>query len=80
MLAALATSLAVGFDPFIQNLVHYTPEPAENITVPAYVTYSADYNTNGIPASASQLGASYGERSEPQSEESVALTSASLLD
>ncbi|PPJ54655.1 hypothetical protein CBER1_07664 [Cercospora berteroae] len=58
-LAALATILAVGFDPFIQNLVHYTPEPAEHITVPAYVTYSADYNINGIPASASQLGASH---------------------
>ncbi|CAK1364215.1 unnamed protein product [Cercospora beticola] len=59
VLAALATILAVGFDPFIQNLVHYTPGPTENITVPAYVTYSADYSTNGIPASASQLGASY---------------------
>ncbi|KAF7585781.1 hypothetical protein BBP40_010134 [Aspergillus hancockii] len=47
MLGSLATILAVGFDPFVQNLVHYTPHSIEDPSEVSLLASTSFYNTVG---------------------------------
>ena len=47
IIGALATILAIGFDPFNQNLIHYYQHSVEDTGVPAYLASSSYYNTVG---------------------------------
>ncbi|KAF7190708.1 hypothetical protein HII31_07867 [Pseudocercospora fuligena] len=58
-LAAIATLLALGFDPFIQNFIQYSPQSAVNATAPAFVSNASEYASVGIPMSASRSGGSW---------------------
>ncbi|KAJ6031575.1 hypothetical protein N7540_002307 [Penicillium herquei] len=47
LLASLATVLAIGFDPFIQNLVHYVPGNIDSPSEISLLSSTSLYNTVG---------------------------------
>ncbi|KAJ5726076.1 uncharacterized protein N7483_007433 [Penicillium malachiteum] len=47
LLACLATVLAIGFDPFIQNLVHYVPGNIDSPSETSLLSGTSIYNTVG---------------------------------
>ncbi|RLL95917.1 hypothetical protein CFD26_104613 [Aspergillus turcosus] len=46
---SLAIILALAFDPFVQNLVHYYPNTVVDPSQKAFLANSTRYNTSGLP-------------------------------
>lgn len=57
MLGSLAMVLAIGFDPFIQNLVHYVPGSIESPSESALLASTSLYNTVGPLAGGNRMSA-----------------------
>lgn len=58
VLGAIAIVLALGFEPFIQNLVHYSASLVEDGLQPSILANSSYYDSVGSP-SAFAVGGSY---------------------
>jgi hypothetical protein len=47
VIGGLAVILALGFDPFIQNLIHYYPNSVSDPTQPSYLANTSIYAATG---------------------------------
>lgn len=49
VLGSLAVILAIAFDPFVQNLIHYYPKPIVDSSGTAVVSSNSKYEAFGPP-------------------------------